>query len=254
MKINGIVHILSPPGHPQSNGLAENAVKDFKAGLSKIINENICSLEKLQIAMAKYLLHYRNVEHSTTGKAPSELMFGKNLRMRLDLLKHTEDISSRTEIKKPQGTRNVEFYLDDTVFARDYCNPNKRLWKKAKILRKIGKQVYMVELEDGRIWKRHLNQLTKSFSQFDEREEIKCSVANTVVPVVSKFSKCMLSFGTNVEPNPVIQNPQQIPEEVEEQLIPQIEQVIAQPEPVIRQPELDLPRRSERIRRRLEFS
>ena len=45
--------------------------------------------------IARFLFSYRNLTHSTTGVSPAELMFGRQLRSRLDLLKPS--LESRVE-------------------------------------------------------------------------------------------------------------------------------------------------------------
>ena len=81
MDQNGIIHIRSAPYHPSTNGLAERAVQTFKQSLRQISGGSI--KEKL----AKFLFKYRITPHSSTGIAPSELLMGRRLRSRLDLLK-----------------------------------------------------------------------------------------------------------------------------------------------------------------------
>jgi transposase InsO family protein len=83
MKYNGIKHITSAPYHPSTNGFAERSVKSFKHALKAMRGEKGTVQKKL----SKYLLPYRNTPHATTGQTPATLMFGRNLRTRLDLLK-----------------------------------------------------------------------------------------------------------------------------------------------------------------------
>ena len=81
MTRNGIHHIRSSPYHPASNGLAERAVLVFKEGCKKMKEGTISD------KIARFLFSYRNLPHSTTGVSPAELMFGRQLRSQLDLLK-----------------------------------------------------------------------------------------------------------------------------------------------------------------------
>ena len=81
MKQNGIQHVKTPPYHPASNGLAEHYVQVFKDGMRKSTGGSIES------RVARFLSRYHTTPQSTTGTTPAELMFGRKLRTRLDLLK-----------------------------------------------------------------------------------------------------------------------------------------------------------------------
>ena len=81
MAQNGIKHICTAPYHPSSNGLAERAVQTFTQSLRQIQGGSV--KEKL----TKSLFKYRITPHTVTGVAPAELLMGRRLRSRLDLLK-----------------------------------------------------------------------------------------------------------------------------------------------------------------------
>ena len=56
-------------------------------GLSKPLSQLFdVQSQDLSEALAQILLRYRTTPHSTTGKSPAEMMFGRNVRTRLDLL------------------------------------------------------------------------------------------------------------------------------------------------------------------------
>ena len=80
LKKNGIRHIRTPPYHLASNGLAERAVQTFKEGMRKLKDGT------LETKLSRFLFKYRLTPHSSTGTAPSELMFGRCLRSQLDNL------------------------------------------------------------------------------------------------------------------------------------------------------------------------
>ncbi|XP_033095890.1 uncharacterized protein K02A2.6-like [Anneissia japonica] len=69
MKANGIIHKYSCPGHPATNGQAERFVQSMKQGLKAAVNDK-CSI---QTRLSKFLLAYRNAEHSLTKKSPAQL-------------------------------------------------------------------------------------------------------------------------------------------------------------------------------------
>ncbi|XP_072744385.1 uncharacterized protein [Anoplolepis gracilipes] len=87
-----------------------------------------CDKTNVHTALQQMLIQYRNMSHSTTGKSPAELLFTRRLRTRLNFL--------HPEIKKNYETNeaNITFKEGERISARDY-------------------------LDDGRIWKRHVNQM-----------------------------------------------------------------------------------------------
>ena len=89
---NGIKHMLSPPRHPASNGQAEAAVKVVKAALMKDGEGS------LSTRLARFLLAYRVRPHSTTGRAPCELLMGRVLSTQLDLLR--PDLRQQVQTKQ----------------------------------------------------------------------------------------------------------------------------------------------------------
>ena len=76
-KSHNIVHELSSPYNPRSNGLAESAVKNVKTLLKK------CLAEKQDFATA--LTEFRNFERQD-GFSPAEMMFGRRQRTTLPTL------------------------------------------------------------------------------------------------------------------------------------------------------------------------
>ena len=77
----GVRNIVSALFHPAMNGLAERAVQIVKKGLKKEEGGTMTS------KIAKVLMAYRTTPQSTTGVSPSELLQGRRIRTRLDLLK-----------------------------------------------------------------------------------------------------------------------------------------------------------------------
>ncbi|UYV83435.1 K02A2.6-like [Cordylochernes scorpioides] len=80
MTRNGIRHLRTAPFHPSSNGLAERAVQTIKTGLKKVQQGSLSQ------RLAEILLGYRRTPIASIGKSPSEMMFGHNIRSRLDLI------------------------------------------------------------------------------------------------------------------------------------------------------------------------
>ena len=157
-KSNGIRHTFSAPHHPATNGLAERFVQTLKQGLKAMINTNITIKEKL----GRFLFAYRNAPQSTTKTCPSELFFGRHLRSRMDLLKPNlqkivqDKQYSQMKYREPKSKfRNFE--ISDTVKVRDYRGHSK--WKTGVVIDKTGPTSFLIEVEPGCIWRRHLDQI-----------------------------------------------------------------------------------------------
>ena len=80
-QLNGIRHVQTAPYHPLSNGLVERAVQVFKQGMCKQ------SMGSIHEKIARLLFQYCITPHSTTGTTPAEMLLGRKLHFRLDLLK-----------------------------------------------------------------------------------------------------------------------------------------------------------------------
>ncbi|BES89786.1 Hypothetical Protein NTJ_02593 [Nesidiocoris tenuis] len=115
----------------------------------------------LTTKLQRFLYFYRNTPHSTTGKAPSALMFNRKLLARFDQILPKILSKNRKVAPRNQGTAlsNKRFEDGDQVYARDYSRPNKRGWLPAKVIERLGNYLYLCEAMDGRILKRHVDQL-----------------------------------------------------------------------------------------------
>lgn len=166
---NNILHITSPPFHPSSNGAAENAVKTIKYALKNALGKR--SQISLNKTLNNFLFDYRNTPHCTTKCSPANLMFGRNLRTRFNLLlpECNVDVKSRVLIEQTKqkiyhrGKREVEFVNGETVTVKNYKNVNKPTWIKAIVFKRIGRNTYIVKVPElnNVQWKRHLNQIKK---------------------------------------------------------------------------------------------
>lgn len=160
-----VSNIWSPPFHPASNGFAENAVKSFKAGLSKALKDRANDGVSFETLVNRYLFSYRNSVHVTTGVSPAELMFQRKLRTRLDLL-ISKNVNNYKEIERNvKGKREEIFREGDIVYCRDYRNPNKKKFVKCIIDDVLGQRLYLCKVvHENLIWKRHLDQIINASS------------------------------------------------------------------------------------------
>ena len=72
--------------------------------------------------LAQFLFHYCTTSHGTTGESPAEMMFGRRIRTRLDLLHPTpkEQNSNKSEQQKIPKTNLREYKVGDHVWMRNY--------------------------------------------------------------------------------------------------------------------------------------
>lgn len=100
-------------------------------------------------------------------------MFGRELRSRLDLIsKKVESPSLSSElpalishkqclqVKNYGGKNQKDFEIGDTVWFKQFVSKNKFSWSKGTIIRKFGKVMYKIKLdESNKNIVRHKNQL-----------------------------------------------------------------------------------------------
>ncbi|KAJ0171393.1 hypothetical protein K1T71_012943 [Dendrolimus kikuchii] len=175
---NGIQHILSPVYNPASNGQAESIVKIIKKGLKCIIMEG-CNKTIIRHKIAKFLFDYRNSRHSTTEKSPAELVYGRPLRSRLDLLNPVAPSPLSTELTRTvernqslqakyfKGVSRSDFKHNDNVWITKNTNNKKIYWVQGIIMTKIGKVMYSVYVPTMNCEvTRHLNQIRPRLGSF----------------------------------------------------------------------------------------
>ena len=152
-KSNGIRHRLSSPYHPASNGEAERAMRTFKEAMKLWQNDEGSTGEKL----AQFLLGYRTTSRTTTGSTPAEILMGRRLQTRLDLLHPSLSGKMERKSKDPPQFSPRKFEIGDLVMVKDY-RVQKEPWVKRVIQIKLSQITYRVQVGDL-FWKRHVDQL-----------------------------------------------------------------------------------------------
>ena len=110
--------------------------------------------------LARFLISYRNTKHTVTGMSPAQLMFGKTLRTRHDLLRPDLKQSVKSNQKKQvdNGTSRVRpISVGERVMVRDYLGENK--WVPGIVKRKFDCLNNDVEVTSGKLWHRHVDQI-----------------------------------------------------------------------------------------------
>lgn len=155
MKANGICHTRSSLYHPSSNGEAERFVRTFKEAMK-------VSANALAHRLQKFLLTYRMTPHRSTGVPPCELLMGRHLRTKWDLLK--PDVRRNIRLSQRRQQRNHDcrvplrqFYPGQSVMAKNMGTGAS--WIPGVIAQQLGPLTYLVDLRDGQLWKRHVDHL-----------------------------------------------------------------------------------------------
>jgi hypothetical protein len=111
-----INHIKSSPHYPQSNGVAESAVKEMKKIICAVFDNRTRTLNKPGLAAA--LLMFRNTPRSPTDLSPAQLVFGRHLR---DFSRQMLRPQNRYEIEK----RRLE--INDGQRHKNYLSTRRKL-------------------------------------------------------------------------------------------------------------------------------
>lgn len=153
---NGIRHVTSAPYHAASNGLAERAVQTFERMMNK------CPEGTLTGKVARVLFSYRVTPHTTTGLSPAELLLGRKLRCTLDSIH--PGLDRKVMKKQEQQTKDHNkkakgrwFKTGDSVLTQNFSLGPK--WIPGLIESVTGPVSYKVMLGDGRVVRRHVDQI-----------------------------------------------------------------------------------------------
>ena len=122
----------------------------------------------LDTQLSKFLFHYRMTPHATTGVPPPELLMQRKPRSRLDLLK--PQLSTTVHLKQTKQKLNHDkstpvrqFQIDDAVYVQDL--PSRSTWLPGTVVKTQGPLTYDIELEDGRIVTRHVDNIHRQHPQ-----------------------------------------------------------------------------------------
>jgi len=152
---NNIQSIRSTPYHPRTNGLAERAVRTFKERMTASRD-----VSDIDARLQKFLLSYRNAPQKSTGRPPSELMFGRRLRTRLDLLKpdvrsSIDKANFRQQLQHDKSAVHRSFKAGDVVWV---LNPSGFGHQPGEVHRRTGPLSYEVLMDDKTV-RKHADQL-----------------------------------------------------------------------------------------------
>ena len=154
-------------------------MQTLKEGLKK------CKVGSLETRISKFLLRYRITPHSSLGSSPSELMWGRTLRSKLDLLrpdvdKRAQEATDRQRLAHDSRAPDREFAVNDTVYARNYGSGPR--WVPGSIVSCQGTAMYVVKLSDNRELVRHVDQLRPRLCSGDSETSAETDAEDTWVP------------------------------------------------------------------------
>lgn len=111
--------------------------------------------------IAKFILSYNNTKHYATGVSPAELYIERKLFTSFDRLtpgaKFITNLSHMAAKKCYRGGRSIDFSDKDMVMCRNYGQGDK--WVKGVIVKKLSPVMYLIQMSNGILWKRYVNQL-----------------------------------------------------------------------------------------------
>ena len=154
-------HVTSSPHYPQSNGMAENGVKNTKNLLLKAKEGNEDPLRALLIYRSSPL---------ECGKSPSELLMGRTLRSNLPIAISTSQQTSQQldNNHKVQAQEKQEKYYNrntkplSTLHPGDSVRiriPNQSTWsEKGTVVKAVSPRSYIIDTDNGNLRRnrRHL--------------------------------------------------------------------------------------------------
>lgn len=152
MRENSIRHVRTAPYHPQSNGLAERAVRTIKEGLKK--NKRGTLQEKL----SRFLFRYRSTPLES-GKSPAQLLLGFEPRTRLSAHFPAGEVPAEAEATREQPSSAKTpplFPPGKPIWSRQFQQGQK--WLPGTVVATEGNRMVKVETTLG-TQRRHVDQL-----------------------------------------------------------------------------------------------
>ena len=147
MASNGISHVKVASHHPSSNGLAEWALQIFKRNMEHQTSGT------LKTKLARFLFNYRTTPHFTTTTSPAQLLMGRKLKTRLNLLhpdlqKKVESSVQRQKYSHDQHARvRPSFNEGDKVYIHNFSDGGR--WIEGIVIKILGSLSYLVKISNG---------------------------------------------------------------------------------------------------------
>ena len=104
MKERGIIYRTVTPLWPQANGEAKSFMKPLNKAIKAARLEGLNWKEEIY----NFLLSYRTTPHCSTGVAPTQLLFNREVRNNIPLLPRKDEINYYDLHKKSKGKYGKE--------------------------------------------------------------------------------------------------------------------------------------------------
>ena len=158
-------------------------MQTFKHSLESLASDASCTLQQ---SIQNFLLSYRSTQHVTTGSSPAKLFLQRELCTHLslarpDLASHVSCQQEKMKMHHDKHAKFREIAVGDTVLARDHL-PGKK-WQPGAIVQYPSSHSCRLHLDDGRVWRRHVDDILQNNSQSKTAESGVPSL-ETATPVV----------------------------------------------------------------------
>ncbi|KFD45342.1 hypothetical protein M514_13780 [Trichuris suis] len=109
-------------------------------------SETTSTVTDVDLKLQHFLFSYRNLIHATTGRTPAELLLGRRLRSKLDLLKPTLDAYFEKKLIKQaeyhdRTAQARSFAVGEKIYVYDQHEAN---YKKGIVLKRTADSSYIV--------------------------------------------------------------------------------------------------------------
>lgn len=170
----GIRLVNTIPYWPQQNGEVERQNRSIlkRMRIAQELGQNWRNV------LCQYILSYHATPHSTTGRSPSELMFGRRIRSKLPqipLSSHMdEDVRDHDKLQKEKGrvaadakrrARTSEIEIGDRVLMKRMRKENKLSSgfspEEFVVVRRTGADTTVRSTEDGKEYRRNVTDLKR---------------------------------------------------------------------------------------------
>ena len=115
-----------------------------------------------EVHLASFLLTYRTTTLGTTGALPCMLLMGRSLRTHWDLLRPDPgawvlEKQAQQKQQRDANTHERTLHIGQSVLARAFRGSS--CWLPGVVTRQLGSLTYLIQLTDGTIQRRYLDQL-----------------------------------------------------------------------------------------------